>query len=79
MVNFKTSIRSSLPTAHLRNQALLQFLQCRHYAICHQADQWVACSHHIEAEQAKKELRQQGFSDNEFQIQLEYQREWGFL
>ncbi len=79
MVNFKTSIKSSLPFQHIRNQALLQFLQSNNYAIAYNADKWQACSYSIEAEQAKQQLRQQGFLDNEFQISLEYQRSWGFL
>lgn len=39
----------------------------------------VADSSAIEARAAKERLRAQGFADREYQVYVEYVRQWGFL
>lgn len=92
LINIKITVRSAYLPQHKCNRKLLAFLYSLGYAIeqtvtrhnklnnrAESEGTWLAVTHQGEGEDIKNLLRQQGFADRDFKINVEYQRGWGFL
>jgi hypothetical protein len=62
-----------------RIAAMTELLSAKGFTVQRQKHQLFAYSDEIEAQETKHWLRAHGFEDCEFQIRLEYTRQWGIL
>ena len=62
-----------------RAEAIARTLAARGFSVRRERRRLVADSTVVEAQEAKRALLACGFRDREFQVQLEYVRQWGIL
>jgi hypothetical protein len=62
-----------------RAEAIARTLAERGFSVRRERRRLVADSTVVEAQDAKRALLARGFRDREFQVQLEYVRQWGVL
>ncbi len=73
------NLGSHLAKRSERVAVMMELLAVKGFAFTANKNTIFAVSRKVEAQEAKSYLLQKGFHDSEFQVYLEYTREWGIL
>ena len=79
IIAIKITLTPAATASSAVRERLRLFAKQHRFVIDDAERSWHAVIYDGEGENVKSRLRQQGFTDTDFSLNVEYQRRWGFL
>lgn len=79
VIAIKITLTPAATASSAVRERLRHFANQHRFVINNADNSWHAVIYDGEGEDVKARLRQQGFTDTDFSLNVEYQRRWGFL